>query len=226
LRWLYSRSLILQFAGMSLVIVLIIGLLLGWIIGQVLERHGIDDTAAEVQDTFQSSVRHHLGAEDFLSPMSGRRYTEFDQYVRTNLLVSQRTKRIKLWSRDGVVVYADETSLIGQQFPLEVEIKKALSGETVSRLSGLQNPENVAEAKFGRLLEVYAPVVFSDSTEIVGAFEMYQSYESVEHQIEVTRNWVYTGLAGGLLFLYVALFTIVKRASDTIIRHQSSLAAH
>ena len=130
--------------------------------------------------------------------------------------------RVKIWSADSTVVYSDDTSLIGQKFPTEPDLREALDGETSSDISDLNEAENVAEQKFGQLLEVYIPLRFNEQKP-AGAFELYLPYGPIAKGIasDTRRLWAVT--LGGLVLLYLLLFRIVYGASKRIDAQRRSL---
>src|SRR5262249_15965439 len=67
--------------------------------------------------------------------------------------------RVKVWRPDGTVVYSDEPALIGRKFVPSEELQAALAGRIAKEVTHLRRPEHVAEHAYGRLLEVYVPVV-------------------------------------------------------------------
>lgn len=220
----FRGQLLWQFAFTSLAAVLALGLALGWLIGYVIERDALDDAAAEATQTLSLRVLRRLSSTDFAVPMRGQRYAEFDQFVEEQVL-SGRTARIKIWSKDGTVLYSDDESQIGQSFPVKDELAEALHGGVATEVSDLHDSENADERHFGRLLEVYAPVVFAGSSDVAGAFEIYQFYEPVAAYVESVQRSLYASLAVGLVLLYLALFSLVKSGHDTIRHQQGQLAA-
>jgi signal transduction histidine kinase len=86
--------------------------------------------------------------------------------------------RVKLWSRDGRIVYSDEPQLIKEKFPLgEDELAVFDSGAVVAELSDLTRDENRFELQEGKLLEVYLPIETPNETTLM--FEMYLPFSSV-----------------------------------------------
>jgi signal transduction histidine kinase len=83
--------------------------------------------------------------------------------------------RVKVWDKDGVIVYSDVTSLIGHSFPGNSDLQAAFdTHSSKSSLSDLNEDENVTESnQFDRLVEVYTPLELSDGREYV--FESYSS---------------------------------------------------
>jgi two-component system, NarL family, sensor kinase len=103
-----------------------------------------------------------------------------DRVVRTNLLKDPLV-RVKIWTRDGDILYSDESRLIGDHFALgAVQIAAFDSGRSRAELSDLSEPENRFEAPATQLLEVYLPVRTTQGTELL--FEAYYRYQGVAEQ--------------------------------------------
>jgi two-component system, NarL family, sensor kinase len=65
-------------------------------------------------------------------------------------------QRIKVWSEDGVILYSDDSRLIGLTYPLDPDDERVLrNGGVDSDLSDLSKSENVLDREFGESLEVY-----------------------------------------------------------------------
>jgi signal transduction histidine kinase len=100
-----------------------------------------------------------------------------DRVVQERVL-GERVVRVKLWRRDGRVVYSDEPRLIGSRFALDDSKREVLrTGRTQVELSDLAGPENRYERGEGDLYEVYLPVRTPDGTPLL--FEMYQRRSAV-----------------------------------------------
>ena len=101
-----------------------------------------------------------------------------DQVVQERVL-SERVVRVKVWTRDGRIVYSDEPRLIGDRFSLdESKLEVLETGSARSELSDLGGPENRFEQGFGDLYEVYLPVRTPNGTPLL--FETYQRVSKVE----------------------------------------------
>ena len=83
--------------------------------------------------------------------------------------------RVKVWQRDGTVLYSDDHSVIGKRFELDADVAESIDKQLgTANLSSLQDPENVSEqALYDRLVEVYIPLNLDDGSRL--AFEMYSS---------------------------------------------------
>jgi signal transduction histidine kinase len=101
-----------------------------------------------------------------------------DRVVQERVL-GERVVRVKVWTRDGRVVYSDEPRLIGSRYSLDDSKLAVLeSGNARSERSDLLGPENRFEQGFGDLYEVYLPVRTPNGTPLL--FETYQRVSTVE----------------------------------------------
>ena len=223
-RHVIEGNLLRQFAVMALVVVVGIGLVLAWGLGQLILQNTLHDVSASAKDSLYNHILGRLSLEDFASPMTGDRYQDFHRFVQENV-VSDRTVRLKIWNRDGLVTYANDPTIVGETFPIGDELREALRGETATEVSDLQAAENVAERGYRRLIEVYLPVRLSENGEIVGAFEIYQKWDPIEEHIQELYAFTYSTLGLGLLGLYLSLTGIVGRGSRTILKQQRDLEA-
>lgn len=93
-------------------------------------------------------------------------------------LIGDRIVRLKLWTLDGRLVYADEHALMRTAIRPNPELLEAArSGEVRAEVSSLEEEENGFERGNGDLLEVYAPVTAADGTRFV--IETYQRTEQL-----------------------------------------------
>jgi len=100
-----------------------------------------------------------------------------DRIVRARVL-DESLVRTKLWQPDGRIVYSDEPRLIGRRYPLDEEDERALAtGRPSANLSELDEPENVFERQFQKLLQVYVPIQGPRGEPLL--FEAYLRYSSV-----------------------------------------------
>ncbi len=86
--------------------------------------------------------------------------------------------RIKIWTREGVVVYSDEPQYVGQKFQLADDSLRALDNpsEVKADVTNLNKEENEFETET-KLLEVYQAIHTPNGTAVL--FEAYFSYGSV-----------------------------------------------
>jgi signal transduction histidine kinase len=124
--------------------------------------------------------------------------SRLDRLVQERVL-SDRVVRVKIWSAQGRVLYADEPRLIGQTFPLEQSKLAVLqTGSVRAERSDLSGAENRFERGAGSLYEVYLPIRAPNGTPVL--FETYQRGSSVAQTGR--RIWLpFAGLLLASLFL-------------------------
>lgn len=146
-----------------------------------------------------------------------------DRMVQERVL-GERVVRVKLWARDGRIVYSDEPRLIGTRFPLDAEKLDVLrTGATKASLSDLSGPENRFERGQGDLYEVYLPIRAPDGTPLL--FETYQRRSAVASTGR--RIWMPFAalLLGSLLLLWLVQVPLAWRLGRRLQRTQAEREA-
>ncbi len=99
-----------------------------------------------------------------------------DLAVRNNVLAGSLI-RVKIWSNDGVILYSDESRLIGERFELEADKLEVLNtGEAHAEVSDLSDAENRFETE-SKLLEVYERLELDTGEPVI--YEAYFRYSGV-----------------------------------------------
>lgn len=214
-------SLTWRFAIAALVAVVVVGYALTQITGTVIAGNVRKEGELDARDEARH-ITSRLTPADLETPMSGDRLESLDQYVRSDI-VSDRVGRVKIWNRNSALIYSDDRAEIGGIFPDNGELEEALEGKTVSEIEKPSKTENENEARFGQLLEVYTPIRFEGSDEVVGAFEVYVIYAPYAAQVAEMQRYIQLGMIGGLAFLYLVLLGIVEGGARTIKRQNKEL---
>jgi signal transduction histidine kinase len=126
---------------------------------------------------------------------------KLDKVVRTRVL-SPSVVRVKLWSKDGRILYSDEPRLIGLRHALPPEITAIVGSNHVEAgVADLSRPEDHLDRDNGKLLEVFTAVQTPSGQPIL--FELYRDYSSVAS--DARDAWWTFGLAalGGLIALWL-----------------------
>jgi two-component system NarL family sensor kinase len=101
---------------------------------------------------------------------------QLDHAVHARVL-SHSLVRVKLWRRDGTIVYSDEPRLIGDRFPLTDDLRHQFAElRSHAAVSEMGSPEHRYEPD-PRMLEVYTPVHAHDGTPLL--LETYFRYGGV-----------------------------------------------
>jgi PAS domain S-box-containing protein len=204
-----------RFSLLCLAALVSVGILFGWRVTAAFEANMLARAKELTAGFVADEVLTAFGAAELLTPKTGEQYAPFT-FRMHNRSFGPRIRRIKIWNREHVVVWADDRRLVGQRFPHHEELAEALQGETVSRLSSLDRDDNALERPFGRLLELYVPIRFPGSGEVATIFEIYQDLEPLYADIASQKRvvWIATSLA--VATLYLLLFGIFRRASREI----------
>lgn len=131
--------------------------------------------------------------------------------------------RASAHSADHRVIWSSDKAIVGRQFPDNPELERALAGELVVHEAFEDHHADKAEhaslkQDIGYFVEIYFPVRDADG-QIVGAVEIYKTPRALFEAIRAGERAVWIGALLGGLFLYMALFWLVRRA-DELIRHQ------
>jgi two-component system NarL family sensor kinase len=169
------------------------------------EREAVNDAAHTANLLAQAVVQPAL--TEALVAGDQAAYAAFDRIVRDSVLPNNIV-RVKLWKPDGTIVYADETRLVGQRFPLDPEQLDVLTTpQTKAEVSDLDRSENEFERYGGKLLEVYRPVWSPSGQPLL--FEVYGAYAPVAERTSDLWRGLAGLLASSLLLLFVLMTPIL-----------------
>ena len=169
---LLTENLVVRFAVVSFVIMASIGLVISVVLSDKIRAWAVSDLIDEAVGAFEGRLLSALSPEDLDVPMTGARYNEFDEFVQRSI-VSARTARVKIWAKDGTIIYANDPATVGERFPTKENLLKALRGQYAVEIKVAKDPENERERYLGTLMEVYTPIIFPGTSEPQGAFEIY-----------------------------------------------------
>ncbi|MGI8595033.1 MAG: sensor histidine kinase [Solirubrobacteraceae bacterium] len=193
-----DRAAVWQFALSGLASVAVIGLLATLAFRQLARDEALADakdlTRVAVTGVVEPSVTPALLQGN---PAARRR---FDRLVRRSVLGHSSVVRVKLWTRDGRIVYSDEPRLVNSRYQLEKDEREALrTGEVEADVSDLSRPENRFERGDKDLVEVYTRARGPAGQPLL--FESYRRSASIAaNQRHLTKAFI-PALLGGLLLL-------------------------
>jgi signal transduction histidine kinase len=179
----------------------------------------VAEDSAVLVDLFLGPHVQELVSNDNLSPAGIER---LDAQVRT--VLNERVRIIKIWRRDGTLVYATDKKLVGARFP-SAHLERAFKGEVSGSFDDLDDAEN----KFDRqldvpLIEIYAPFRRTGSSDIIAVGEVYSDgtrlAASLKH-IRLATAGIVAAVTAPMLFV---LFLIVRRANSIVLSHRASLS--
>ena len=212
----YERSLLLRFSAIGFAITIAMAAVLGYAI-QARLVHDALLSATDIAVTHVTTVvRPLITTADITSPLSPELHGRLDALTARSLEAGG-VVRIKIWNRDGVVIYSDADEQVGYRDARNAGVLEALRGKITSQHVDLTEPEHVAERQWSSLHEVYIPLRAADSDEILGAYEIYHTSERLDGSIEGIQRIIAIGVFGGFGILYLALFGVVFGAARRLV---------
>lgn len=191
------RSPIAQFLAVGLLVFLVLGVVTDRLTDRAAEDEALADARAATWILANSVVEPSL--TDGLRTVDPGSIDRFDREVLDRLLIGD-VMRVKLWSRQGRILWSDQTELIDEVFELDVDERRILrSGGTAAELSDLSEPENRFETDTADLVEVYTRVVTPDGTPLL--FEAYYAASDVEARAQAVLTPFRRIMDGSLLVL-------------------------
>ena len=192
---------VLAMVALGALVVLVVVSIVGVAAARALaERQAVNDAANTADLLAEAVVQGAL--ENSITTSAPAATAALDralkEYVASSTLV-----RVKVWGRDGRILYSDEPRLIGEKFDLGAEEREVfVHPRTRAEVSDLTKPENRYERGQGRLLEAYRPVWTPNGTPLL--FETYSPYGEVDQRAgQMWRG--FAGVTVSSLLLFTAL---------------------
>src|SRR3954452_21963334 len=143
---------------------------------------------------------------------------EFSQ-VMFNRLREKSMVHIKVWDREGRVLWSDEPGLRGQVFPLEPSVKRLFrTGGAVASMSALDKDENEGEINEGPLLEVYAGTRSAEGAPVI--VESYWSADRIADDAQAIMWHIVLLPIGALLLFAVVVLPLAWSLARRVDRAQ------
>lgn len=212
-----GKRLTRRFALLSFVVIGLITLLLSYVIAYYLRQDLLQREWGITADYVRSAAFYHLTPADFTAPQSPSSSDRFQAFYRQAIMMPEIV-RVKIYDATMAVVWSDEPRLVGARFADNPHLVGAMAGRTMVNIATeRRKSEHIYEGQeFPVLVELYVPVVFPGTTEVVGVVETYKVPTTVLASIRRGQLTVAaTALAGGAL-LYGSLFWIVRRIGRRI----------
>lgn len=183
----------------------------------VVVRRADQRQALERADRLATTLANEVVGPAFVSTEPGRKEV-LDRLLGTRVQDGSMV-RIKIWTPDSVVIWADDARLIGRRYELAPE-DQALVGtrDAYAALTDLSKPENEYEASLeGSFLEVYAGFFDDAGTPLV--FEAY--LPAGEFGSGLLRRDVGVLALGSLALLLLVTLPLTARLAGRVDRAQA-----
>lgn len=207
-------TLLHRFSLMSLASLFAANIVLGLTVTYVLQQHALESAKDLTAQIVLSESLKEFTEEELAVP----RIDDYEAFTRKigHLTFGPDVVRIKIWSKDRVVIWSDDRRLVGQTFHDNHELDKAFKGEIPTEISRLGKSEHEFEQPYEKLLEIYVPVQFRADGEITNVFEIYQNLDPLDADITELKKIVWFVSSLCFLLLYGLLLGIVRKASRQI----------
>ncbi len=167
-----------------------------------LRNIAIDEAQVDTRERVETAGRsvELSGLTDAIVRRDKQAIAKVDDVVTTQVLLDDSIYRVKLWSRDGTILYSDFPALIGRHFQLgEEELELFETGGTDSELSDLSADENQYERQEGKLLEAHTVIRTPNGTRLL--FEIYQPFSSTSASASSLLGAIAPPLIAGVIVL-------------------------
>lgn len=223
--WWPTLSLARQFTLASSGLVLVgLGFLGLWVSQKF--ATGIKENAAERTALYMESViAPHLQDLSTQSELPQAAKLAIDAIMAKDAQ-RMRVVDVKIWTRDGAVLYATDNGLVGKTFPLTPALSSAWRGNVETDLEGSPPAADhgVSLPDVDPLLEIYVPIRHTESGEILAVAEFYEVTTELNRELRRTQIETWLVMAFVSLSIILGLYSIVANGSRTIDTQRAALA--
>ena len=198
---------------------------MGWWVGQQIETGVLHQTSANTALFVSSIVEPNLQELAHGDSIHPEHVMMLSRLMQDNGL-GQHITTVKVWNKQGKIVYETESAEVGQVFAIDTDLAKALRGWVAADISTLAKPENANDRDRGqRRLVTYSPVRRAGSSDVIAAVEFYQTVDSLDRDVAAAQrnSWLIVGTAKITMYLLLAGF--VRHANNRLKRQQGELSA-
>ncbi len=214
-----SLSLVVQFTLAAAVVMTAGMVLLGTWVSARIEKVVVQNAAITTAFYMDSFIEPHLQDLARQDVLSATATAELDR-IRAQPQLARQITVMKIWNRNGTVVYSSDPEIVGKSFPSTHGVREALGGKVFSEFESLDEEENADERALNLpLMEIYSPIHRAGSNNIIAVAEFYIRSETLRTDIATARRDTALSVAGVTLMMLAALFGIVRRGSS-MIEHQ------
>lgn len=212
---LTTRFALYSFACIALMTVVLWLIVSNYLVKQILEREW--ETTAQM---VQADVRKFLEDYDFTAQDRKSVGPKF-LALRDHMRLSPAIVRFKVYNTKSVVIWSDDKQIVGKSFGDDPQLRKALKGEVIAKLSSLEGLSGRSAP--AKAVEVYVPIYSEKNRELLGVFETHRRADSINQHISEARVVVLLAAIVGGTLVYLSLFAIVRQAALKIDEQQQNL---
>jgi len=198
-------SLSKQFLLISMLVALTVIGIGCWVAWQI-ERGVMRQTTSAAALYASSIISPHLQRLDSADALTADDTTALKALLGVGPM-AQEVVTTKVWNPHGRILYSTDSVIVGRSFPIDEPLAAAWRGTTTSRVSKLDEEENVNERLLAnRLVETYTPVYLAGTDHVIAVVEFYSKAGLIVMQtnrVETLTQLLLGGAALGWLYLLV-----------------------
>jgi two-component system sensor histidine kinase HydH len=218
-----------RFALISLGVIAVIALGLGWLMSHILTERMLQREGEVSMDFIQNLLitdQSALYLSNPLDPDNKQRFLASMAHIAS----MREPVRANAYQTDGTVVWSTDQALIGQRFAVNDELDDALAGKLVVHSGMLDSGdpdkgEHVGLAqRTSFYVESYIPIFDPQSHKVLGVMELYKIPVQLNAAIHDALLQLWLACAVSALGLFVTLYWTVARADRVMRQQQARLA--
>jgi signal transduction histidine kinase len=223
LKWFSRLNLARQFLVLSAPVMLLCALLVGSWVARKVEAGVAYRLAGMTSMHLDSLLEPHVQSLKDGLTLSPAEMDGLGQALRSPAM-NEHIVGLKVWRRDGMVLFSNIDSIVGRQFPVGEGLIKAFAGDVHSEVSDLKAYENAFEAsKHAKLIETYAPLHAINDGRVIAVYEFYHRTDELDRESARARFASWAVVLGSMGIAYLLVFGLVHQASRTIESQQTKL---
>ncbi len=215
-----------RFAVISLGVITIIALGLGWLMSHMLTQRMLQREGEVSMDFIQNLLLTDQSARYLSDPNDAELRARF---LGSMAHIASMTEpvRANAYQTDGTVIWSTDRALVGRHYPVNDELDEALGGKLVvhsgqSHAGDLDKGEHVGLAQYTSFfVESYIPILEPQTRKVLGVMELYKVPLQLNAAIQEALIQLWLACAASAVGLFVALYWTVARA-DRVMRDQQT----
>lgn len=221
-----DRNLLVEFSLISLIVIVLIGLLLGQVLRSSIKSYALETAANDTKALVERSVLGAINLTENVAGLSAERIHAVQRKIRLNI-VRRDVSEVMLVDDQRNIIFALETSRIGDKVPWSEAWSTAKRGESATEVVDVSDDESVRRIvrRHGTLVRIYDRIAFGYYNRNSNALILLTSipYAPIADRISGLTHSLYLALAVSMVVLYAMLLRVMIRAVSEITRLQTSL---
>ena len=147
-------SLLTKFSVLSLLVITALGIGVGLMLQERIERRAMLEATKLAETMTTLGMQPILLPGDLAAGLGDAHLDSLDEQLKLRDLDQLGILRLKVFNEDGVIVYSDERSIVGEAHPDSPGVRDALDGRVGTKLTH----GTYDDGRGQRALEVYVPL--------------------------------------------------------------------